>query len=174
MQQMFVDYFLRAKHYAKCYGYKDEWSYRIGRTNEDEGERKQPQESLFQVIHWVRHLIKRHKKQMHGIGTGAIRSVLLLLLLLLSRFSCVRLLATHGLQPTRLLRPWDFPGKSTGVGCHCLLQICLESFKEEWMSIINPKRFMHTTLVSITHPTFYYPCVAWEVLYLVLVGESNY
>ena len=29
---------------------------------------------------------------------------------------------THGLQPTRLLRPWDFPGKSTGVGCHCLLQ----------------------------------------------------
>ena len=27
----------------------------------------------------------------------------------------------HGLQPTRLLRPWDFLGKSTGVGCHCLL-----------------------------------------------------
>ena len=27
----------------------------------------------------------------------------------------------HGLQPPRLLRPWDFPGKSTGVGCHCLL-----------------------------------------------------
>ena len=87
-----------------------------------------------------------------------------ILLLLLSRFSCVRLCATpqtaarqaspslgfsrkehwsglpfpspmhqsekwkwscsvmsdspqpHGLQPTRLLRPWDFPGKSTGVG----------------------------------------------------------
>ena len=28
----------------------------------------------------------------------------------------------RGLQPTRLLRPWDFPGKSTGLGCHCLLQ----------------------------------------------------
>ena len=27
----------------------------------------------------------------------------------------------HGLQPTRLLHPWDFPGKSTGVGCQCLL-----------------------------------------------------
>ena len=26
----------------------------------------------------------------------------------------------HGLQPTRLLRPWDSPGKSTGVGCHCV------------------------------------------------------
>ena len=28
----------------------------------------------------------------------------------------------HGLQPTRLLRPWDFPGKSNGVGCHCLFR----------------------------------------------------
>ena len=27
----------------------------------------------------------------------------------------------RGLQPTRLLRSWNFPGKSTGVGCHCLL-----------------------------------------------------
>ena len=30
----------------------------------------------------------------------------------------------HGLQPSRLLHPWDFPGKSTGVGCHCLLRSC--------------------------------------------------
>ena len=31
----------------------------------------------------------------------------------------------HGLQPTRLLRPhpWDFPSKSTGVSCHCLLHL---------------------------------------------------
>ena len=28
----------------------------------------------------------------------------------------------HGLQPTRLLHPWDIPGKSTGVGCHCFLR----------------------------------------------------
>ena len=27
----------------------------------------------------------------------------------------------HGLQPARLLHPWDFPGKP-GVGCHCLLR----------------------------------------------------
>ena len=27
-------------------------------------------------------------------------------------------LRPHGLQPARLLHPWDFPGKSTGVGCH--------------------------------------------------------
>ena len=28
----------------------------------------------------------------------------------------------HGLQPTRLLHPWDSPGKNTGVGCHFLFQ----------------------------------------------------
>ena len=26
------------------------------------------------------------------------------------------------MRPTRLLRPWDFRGKNTGVGCHFLLQ----------------------------------------------------
>ena len=29
---------------------------------------------------------------------------------------------SHRWQPTRLHRPWDSPGKNTGVGCHCLLQ----------------------------------------------------
>ena len=31
-------------------------------------------------------------------------------------------LQPHGLQPTRLLCPWNFPGKNTGMGCHFLLQ----------------------------------------------------
>ena len=30
-------------------------------------------------------------------------------------------LQPHGLQPTRLLCPWDSIGKNTGVGCHFLL-----------------------------------------------------
>ena len=30
----------------------------------------------------------------------------------------------YGLQPSRLLHPWDFPGKSTGVGCHLASLIC--------------------------------------------------
>ena len=36
----------------------------------------------------------------------------------------------HGLQPTRLLRPRDFPGKSTGVGCRRLLwmKVCYHLF----------------------------------------------
>ena len=36
--------------------------------------------------------------------------------------SRLTLLQPHGVQPTRFLCPWDFPGKSTGVGCHFLLQ----------------------------------------------------
>ena len=35
---------------------------------------------------------------------------------------CAALCDPHGLQPTRLLCPWDSPGKNTGVGCHALLQ----------------------------------------------------
>ena len=31
-------------------------------------------------------------------------------------------LRPHGLSPPRLLHPWNFPGKNTGVGCHFLLQ----------------------------------------------------
>ena len=31
-------------------------------------------------------------------------------------------LRSHRWQPTRLLHPWDSPGKNTGVGCHFLLQ----------------------------------------------------
>ena len=32
------------------------------------------------------------------------------------------LLWPHGLYPDRLLCPWDFPGKNTGVGCHFLFK----------------------------------------------------
>ena len=36
--------------------------------------------------------------------------------------SCPTLCDSHGLQSPRLLCQWDFPSKSTGVGCHFLLQ----------------------------------------------------
>ena len=40
----------------------------------------------------------------------------------LSRFSHVQLYVTPQTPPTGLPRPWDSPGKNTGVGCHFLLQ----------------------------------------------------
>ena len=43
----------------------------------------------------------------------------------------------HELQPIRLLRPWDFPGKSTGVGCHCLL--CLLTLRPFFNRRVRPK-----------------------------------
>ena len=60
--------------------------------------------------------------------------------------SCVWLFATHGLQPTRLLRPWDFPDKSTGVGCHRLLQICnLQTSKS--IECVVGKNFVAVTAI---------------------------
>ena len=55
------------------------------------------------------------------------------MLLLLSRFSPVRLCASHRRQPTRLPCPWDSPGKNTGVGCHFLLQ-CMKVKRESEVS----------------------------------------
>ena len=46
----------------------------------------------------------------------------LLLLLLLSRSVVSDSMRPHRRQPTRIPRPWDSPGKNTGVGCHFLLQ----------------------------------------------------
>ena len=40
---------------------------------------------------------------------------------MLVALSC-QTLQPHRLLPARLLCPWDFPGKNTGVGCHSLLQ----------------------------------------------------
>ena len=47
-------------------------------------------------------------------------------------------LQPHGLQLTRLLRPWNFPGKSTGVGCHSYrLSITVPSKFRCWNLIPN-------------------------------------
>ena len=43
----------------------------------------------------------------------------------------------HSRQPTRLPRPWDFPGKNTGVGCHFLLQ-CMKVKNESEVAQSRP------------------------------------
>ena len=145
---------------------------------------------------WIKKMCSIHTMEEHSTSgkreilplatTWMILKPLLLLLLLLSHFSRVRLCATpwkaahqappslrfsgqehwsglpfpspmhetekwkwshsvvsgssqpHGLQPTRLLRPWDFPGKSTGEGCHCLLRQAI------MLSQINQHRSTNT------------------------------
>ena len=45
----------------------------------------------------------------------------------------------HTRQPTRLPRPWDSPGKNTGVGCHFLLQCMkVKSESEVAQSCLTP------------------------------------
>ena len=43
----------------------------------------------------------------------------------------------HRWQPTRLPRPWDSPGKNTGVGCHFLLQ-CMKVKSESEAAQLCP------------------------------------
>ena len=43
----------------------------------------------------------------------------------------------HRRQPTRLHRPWDSPGKNTGVGCHFLLQ-CMKVKSESEVDHLCP------------------------------------
>ena len=48
----------------------------------------------------------------------------------------------HRWQPTRLRRPWESPGKNTGVGCHFLLQ-CMKvknesEFAQSCLTLSNP------------------------------------
>ena len=43
----------------------------------------------------------------------------------------------HRWQPTRLPRPWDSPGKNTGVGCHFLLQ-CMKVKSEREVAQLCP------------------------------------
>ena len=51
-------------------------------------------------------------------------------------------LRPHKQQPSRLLHPWDFPGKSTGVGCHCLL-CCSSSSSFIWLCFSKrPRRLI--------------------------------
>ena len=43
----------------------------------------------------------------------------------------------HRQQPTRLLCPWDSPGKNTGMGCHFLLQ-CMKVKSESEITQLCP------------------------------------
>ena len=65
-----------------------------------------------------KYLLKRQKNHFSHKGISRINS-----LMKSESVSVVSdSLRPHGLQPTGLHSPWNFPGKSTGVGCHFLLQ----------------------------------------------------
>ena len=58
----------------------------------------------------------------------------------------------HRRQPTRLPRPWDSPGKNTGVGCHFLLQgMKVKSESEVAQSCLTPSNPMDCSLPGYIH-----------------------
>ena len=67
----------------------------------------------------------------------------------------------HGLQPSRLLHPWDFPGRSTGVGCHCLLRMTnLDSVLKSRDITLSTKVCLVETIVF---PVVMYGCENWTI-----------
>ena len=92
----------------------------------------------------------------------------------------------QGLQPTSLLRPWVFPGKITGVGCHCLLCKASLSFTNSWslLKLMTIKLVMlsnHLILYrSLLLPPSIFPtfskgsalCIRAKVLELQLQHQS--
>ena len=66
-------------------------------------------------------------------------------------------------QPARLLCPWDFPGKNSGVGCHSLLHIRMwmaglhgsritKAEARKWFDqIIRQSRWRHPFSISLFH-----------------------
>ena len=75
------------------------------------------------------------------------------------------------MQPTRLPRPWDSPGKNTGVGCHFLLQYMKVKSKNEVAqscpTLCNP---MDCSLPGFSiHGIFQTRVLEWDA-----IASSNY
>ena len=75
-------------------------------------------------------------------------------------------LQPHRRPPTRLPRPWDSPGKNTGVGCHCLLQ-CMKVKSESEVTQLCPtvSDLMHCSLPgSSIHGIFQARVLEWGAI----------
>ena len=75
-------------------------------------------------------------------------------------------LQPHRRQPTRLPRPWDSPGKNTGVGCHFLLQrMKVKSEREVSQSCPTLRDPMDCSLpVSSIHGIFQARVLEWDAI----------
>ena len=117
---------------------------------------------------WKQPGVLFREKEAVPVGSRKTLGTIRRLLLLLSRFSSVRLCATHRWQPTRLPCPWDSPGKSTGVGCHFLLQCMkVKSTSEVAQSCPTPRDPMDCSLPgSSVHGIFQARVLEWGAIAL--------
>ena len=75
----------------------------------------------------------------------------------------------HGLYPTRLLHPWDFPDKSTGVGCHCLLQFGIPITKHTH----THTQLRKYTIIIVDLSVSFQLCFSFSFLKFCCQGHSN-
>ena len=80
----------------------------------------------------------------------------------------------HRWQPTRLPRPWDSPGKNTGVGCHFLLQCMkVKSESEVAQSCPTPSDPMDCSLPgSSIHGIFQARVLEWGAIAFSIVDST--
>ena len=88
--------------------------------------------------------------------------------------SCLTL-RPHRWQPTRLLCPWDSPGKNTGVGCHFLLQCMkVKSESEVTQSCPTPSDPMDCSLPGASiHGIFQARVLEWGAIAFSRVHVNN-
>ena len=98
----------------------------------------------------------------------------------------------HRWQPTRLHRPWDSPGKNTGVGCHFLLQ-CMKvksqsEVAQSCPTLATPWTAAHQAPPStgfsrqehwsgLPIPVLFYRCLSYSVVFLYffsLITEEGF
>ena len=76
-------------------------------------------------------------------------------------------LRPHGLQPTSLLLPWDFPGKSTGVGVPLpSLRLLISWLQSPSVVILEPKKIKSVT-VSTVSPSICHELMGLNALILI-------
>ena len=81
----------------------------------------------------------------------------------------------HRRQPTRLPRPWDSPGKNTGVGCHFLLQCMkVKSESEVAQSCPTLNDLMDCSLTgSSVHGIFQARVLEWGAIAFSKICRSH-
>ena len=98
------------------------------------------------------------------------------MLLLLSCSVVSDSMRPHRRQPTRLHRPWDSPGKNTGVGCHFLLQ-CMKVKTESEVTESCPTlsdSMDCSPLGSTVHGIFQARVLEWGAIAPLKVREEKF
>ena len=78
-------------------------------------------------------------------------------------------LQPHGLQPIRVLCPWDFPGKDTGVGCRFLLQRIFPTQGSN-PDLLHCTQTLYPLSRQGSPKTKYYKSIETSILLIILVS----